>query len=274
MEMYIKKTVKAGNSSAVILPRSWLNKSVRVELIKKTNDTILEEVIGILQKHIPLSSIIGIYLSGSHARNENEEMSDIDILVITDNIDKEPINEGTYSITLISKDLLSQKLNLDLLPVGQMITEAKPLMNEEYLKNISVTVTEKNVKWYLDSTKDKLEMLKKYMDISAGRNKEYAGDRIIYTLVLRIRTLEIIKNLIQNKDYSNKELIKLIKNITGSTSAYNSYIAVKNNITKINSKNNTKTQTKMEEALKLYNYLNKDLDDVKGMVRGISKRKK
>ena len=29
MESKIKKTVKAGNSSAVILPRAWLNKNVR-----------------------------------------------------------------------------------------------------------------------------------------------------------------------------------------------------------------------------------------------------
>ena len=31
MEAQIKRAVKAGNSSAVILPRAWLNKEVRVE---------------------------------------------------------------------------------------------------------------------------------------------------------------------------------------------------------------------------------------------------
>ena len=39
MNMEIKKTVKAGNSSAVILPRAWLNQEVRVELVKKSQET-------------------------------------------------------------------------------------------------------------------------------------------------------------------------------------------------------------------------------------------
>jgi antitoxin component of MazEF toxin-antitoxin module len=45
MEIQIKKAIKAGNSSAVILPRAWLNKDIRVELIKKTPEIILSEVI-------------------------------------------------------------------------------------------------------------------------------------------------------------------------------------------------------------------------------------
>ena len=45
MEIQIKKTVKAGNSSAVVLPKSWLNQNVRVELIKKTPEIMLLDVI-------------------------------------------------------------------------------------------------------------------------------------------------------------------------------------------------------------------------------------
>ena len=36
MEIQIKKTIKSGNSSAVILPKSWLNEQVRVELVKES----------------------------------------------------------------------------------------------------------------------------------------------------------------------------------------------------------------------------------------------
>ena len=49
MEIQIKKAVKAGNSSAVILPRTWLNKEVRIELVKKTPDIILSDMIKILK---------------------------------------------------------------------------------------------------------------------------------------------------------------------------------------------------------------------------------
>ena len=52
MQVQIKKTVRAGNSSAVVLPKAWLNKQVRIELVRKTNQTILLETLEILQKHM------------------------------------------------------------------------------------------------------------------------------------------------------------------------------------------------------------------------------
>ena len=73
MEIQIKRAVKAGNSSAVILPRSWLNKDVRIELVKKTPETMLCEVINTVKGHIDLKEIIGIYLTGSYARGEENE---------------------------------------------------------------------------------------------------------------------------------------------------------------------------------------------------------
>lgn len=53
MEFQIKKAIKAGNSSAVILPRDWLNQKVRIELVKKTPEVILSDVLEILREHIP-----------------------------------------------------------------------------------------------------------------------------------------------------------------------------------------------------------------------------
>jgi len=90
MNMEIKKTVKAGNSSAVILPRAWLNQEVRVELVKKSQETILFDTINIAKKYMELKDIIGIYLAGSYARGEESKDSDIDILIISNNIDKDP----------------------------------------------------------------------------------------------------------------------------------------------------------------------------------------
>ena len=123
MEIQIKKTVKAGNSSAVVLPKAWLNKEVRVELIKKNSETILLEVIKILREHLDLKEIMGIYLTGSYARGEEDENSDIDIFVLTKDIERKMIREGIYNILIISSELLKQKLNQDLFPVGQMIKE-------------------------------------------------------------------------------------------------------------------------------------------------------
>ena len=149
MEIQIKRAVKAGNSSAVILPRAWLNRKVRVELAEKDSETILIEVIGVVKKHLPLDKIIGVYLVGSYARSEQSEESDIDVMVITSDVDMNMIEEGIYNILVISSELLNQKLDRDLLPVGQMIKEARPLINSELLELLDVKVTKKNVKWAL-----------------------------------------------------------------------------------------------------------------------------
>ncbi len=255
MEIEIKKAVKAGNSSAVILPRAWLNQEVRVELVKKNPETILLDVIGIVKKYIDLKEIIGIYLAGSYARGEESKDSDIDVLVITSNIDKEMIKDGIYNILIISKELVEQKLNHDLFPIGSMIKEAKPLINHIYLSSLKVKVTRENVKWYIDTTKEKLELIREILD-----RKKNISNRVIYTLILRIRTLYIIQKLIKNKPYSKKDFINLISKISGSRNAYNSYLAIKNNLEEEN-------KTTKEEAEKLYSYLKKQLSDVRKELR-------
>jgi len=255
MEIQIKKTVRAGNSSAVILPRAWLNKNVRVELIKKTPEIMLSDVVQIVKKYIELKEIIGIYLTGSYARGEEDENSDIDILIITNNTDKEMIHEGIYNLLLISKQLLKQKLEQDLFPVGQMIKEAKSLLNSSYLESVEIKITKRNIKWYLDTTEDKLEIIKKLINKKEG----YIDDRVVYTLILRIKTLHIIKKLIEDKAYSKKDFIKIIRNISKGT-AYERYLAVKNDL-------ENKRKISIKEAERLYNYLEKELREVKDLLK-------
>lgn len=259
MEVQIKKAVKAGNSSAVILPRAWLNKNIRVELIEKTPETILSDVINIIKNHIKIEDIIGIYLTGSYAREEENKTSDIDILVITRDVDKEMIKEGIYNILLVSSKLLKQKLESNLFPIGQMIKEAKPLLNSDYLSSIKIKVTKRNVKWYLDTTEDKLKLIKEILDKIKKNNKRYVNDRIAYTLILRIRTLYIIKKLIKNEDYSKKDFIKIIKKVSKGTNTYDRYLAVKNDLEE-------KHIVSIEEAERLYEYLKKELAEVKKLV--------
>jgi len=262
MEIKIKKTIKAGNSSAVILPRSWLNKEVRVELIKKTPEIILSEVIDNIKKYVSLEKIIGIYLVGSYARGEEDENSDIDILVITSDIDKEMISEGSYNILIMSTELLKQKLNQDLFPVGQMIKEAKPILNSNYLDLIGVKITKKNIRWYLDTTEDKLRIIKEIIDKMKKKNKKYLNNKIAYTLVLRIRTLYIIEKLIKNDNYSKKDFIKIIKNISKGINAYEGYLAVKNSLEERNGIN-------IEETERLYTYLKNQLSKVKKLLNNL-----
>ena len=166
------------------------------------------------------------------------------------------ITEGIYNILLVSEKLLNQKLSSDLFPVGQMLKEARPLLNAFYLDSKKINVTNKNVKWYLDTTEDKLKIIKSIIEKMKSNNKNTLSDRVAYTLVLRIRTLYIIKKLIENKPYSNIELIKLIKKISNGTNAYERYLAVKNNLEE-------KHFLSLEEAIKLYEYLDRQYSEVK-----------
>ncbi|MFH1316476.1 MAG: nucleotidyltransferase domain-containing protein [Candidatus Woesearchaeota archaeon] len=261
MEVKIKKTIKAGNSSAVVLPRSWLHKDVRIELVKKTFEDMVLDVIEIVRAHIELKEIIGVYLTGSYAREEEDEHSDIDIMVVTKDIDKQMIHEGIYNILIISTELLKQKLKQDLLPVGQMIKESKAILNSDYLSSIKIKVTKKNISWYIDTSKDKLRIIKKILKRNEERGRKGVNDLVIYTLVLRIRTLDIIKKLIKNEDYSKKDFIKTIRKISKGERAYERYLAVKNNLEE-------KEVVSLEEAKRLYEYFKDQLSEVKRLLRG------
>ncbi len=256
--MIVKKAVKAGNSSAVILPRAWLNKEVRIELIEKTPEIILADTLEIIKKYLRPEKIIGIYLVGSYARGEQDENSDIDVLVITDNIDKEMIKEGIYNILIVSYQLLSQKLEQNLFPVGQMIKEAKPLLNSNYLKSIKIKVTNKNVKWYLDTTEEKIKLIKEVTNKSKEKKKAHLDDAVAYTLILRIRTLYIIEKLIKNELYSKKKFLEIIKKLSG-LNAYEAYENVKNN-------SKQKNKVSIEEVEKLNNYLENQLTKIKELL--------
>ncbi len=255
--MIVKKAVKAGNSSAVILPRAWLNREVRIELINKTPEIILADTLEIIKKYLCPEEIIGIYLVGSYARGEEDKDSDIDLLVITDDIDKELIKEGIYNILTVSYQLINQKLDENLFPVGQMIKEAKPLLNSNYLKSIEVKVTNKNVKWYLDTTEEKLSLIQKIIKKAKEKKKANLNDAVAYTLILRIRTLYIIEKLIKNEKYSKKEFLNLIKNLAG-LNVYEAYQNVKNN-------SEQKNKVTIEEIEKLNNYLKNKFEEIKRM---------
>lgn len=255
-EAHVKKAVRAGNSSAVILPRAWLNKEVRVELVRKSNETILADVISILKDYINYEKVMGVYLVGSYARGEETDESDIDILVITSEVDMEMIKEGAYNIMVISYELLRQKLERDLLPIGQMIKESKALLNSRLISSLEVRVTRKNVRWYLDTTGSKLELVKKAINLAKKKNKNNLDNVIAYTLVLRIRTLHIIEKLAKNEAYLKIDFVRLVRSVSGGSMAYECYLAVKNN-------SNKSKGISIDEGEKLYEYLKEELEIVK-----------
>ena len=74
-----KRVVPFGNGSIVYTPKTWIGRDVIITLPKFS---LKEELFRILDPFLEI--IKGVYIYGSYARNESEDDSDIDVLVICD----------------------------------------------------------------------------------------------------------------------------------------------------------------------------------------------
>ena len=244
----IKTAIRVGNSAGVLLPRELLGREVRV-VLEPLN--IEKEVLDILMNKEILNNIIGIYLIGSYARGEQMIGSDVDILVITDKINKR-IKKGKYEMICISKEEIENQLEENALPILAMIKEAKIIINQDLIKNyLSSPLTEKNLRYHIETTKSAMNVVEKDLELSKEIKQE-ASDASAYSLILRLRTLYIIDCIKKGKMWSKKDFLKLVKNISGSVNAYGRYLSSKN-------KNTLECKLPIKEAEKLMDYINKKM---------------
>jgi len=248
-QQLIKNTIKLGNSSAVILPNTWKYKKVKIQLVE---ESITEDILEILLKSDLLKQTIGIYLTGSYARNEETEESDIDILVITDSIDKQ-IKQGTYEITFVSKDNLDKKLKSSLYLIS-LIKEAKPLLNKPLIEQYKKATTNLPLKKYLKEIKSMININKQMADLDKD-----AGDKVsdgtVYSVILRLRELYLINTILNKKQYNKKEFLELINN----QGLYGAYLRIKNDQ---KSKDNSQVED-VEKVLDISEKLIKKLENGK-----------
>ncbi len=251
-----KPIIQVGNSAGVILPKKWLNGEAKIILIKKPKN-IKQEVLNILEEELP--SIIGLYVVGSYARGEQNAESDIDILGITTNIDRR-IKSGKYEIILISYKKLNRALKENILPLLPMLREALPIVNEKIIEEYkSYSITKNNLKWHIETTISALRLAKEAIDFAREDNKK-VSDNIIYSLILRLREVYIIKCLIQNKIANNSGLISIIKSICGSLNAYNAYQRSKSSL-------KSRRRISIKEAESIYNYVFSGVEEQKSWIK-------
>lgn len=252
----IKNTIKLGNSAGVLLPREWLGNRVKVTIEPLHPE---KEIIDILNEANLLPEIMGLYLVGSYAREEQTLESDVDILAITFNLNKK-IKTGPYEIICVSKQELENQLNENALPILPMLLESKAIINKELIKKyLSTKINYKNLKYHLETTKSALKIIKEDLDFSK-KSKENASDASAYSLVLRLRTFYIIECLKKGKRWSKKEFLALIEKISGSTIAYERYLSSKNENTACN-------KIPIEQAEELMQYLNTELGELEKWLR-------
>lgn len=207
METIVKQAREVGTSAGVLLPRSWLDKQVVVTLFSPSKEEIAKDIMEILVKKDLNEGVKGIYLFGSYARGEQDSESDIDVLIITQKINK-LINYGNYEIMLVSEENFSKNLasNLSYLSI---MKEIKVVMNRELIEKYSLKKQKLNLRKLLIEIEKIIKINKEMVELCRERNKKIP-DGMIYSIVLRLRELYLIKCLISNKKYYKKDFIKIV----------------------------------------------------------------
>jgi len=220
METIIKQTREVGTSAGVLLPRHWLNKEVVVTLYQPSIKEISAEAVSKLVWLGLNADIIGLYLYGSYARGENEPKSDIDLLAITANTNR-LVKEGNYEILLVSKKNLLKNLPTSI-AYQSAIMEAKPIINKEFIENARKNMPRFNYKKALREIKRIIRINKDAVETCRSQGMKIP-DGIIYSLVLRLREIYLIRIIIRNKSFSKKDFLEIV-----GRKAYSAYERIKN----------------------------------------------
>ncbi|MBM3233602.1 nucleotidyltransferase domain-containing protein [Candidatus Pacearchaeota archaeon] len=226
METIVKQAREVGTSAGVLLPRKWLNKQVVVTLFNPSGEKILQDIIPCLFKHNLNEDIRGIYLFGSYARGDFDFNSDIDILILTEKTDK-LINCNNYEILMVSEDSFSKNLpnNLNYL---SLLKEIKIIFNKELIEKYRNKKYKFNVKKYLPEI-ERIAGINRDTVKTCQENNMNVPDGIVYSIVLRLRELYMIKCLVSGKNYYKKDFLKLIEE-----KIYSAYLRIKRNEKELN----------------------------------------
>ena len=248
-EQLIRIVSQVGNGAHVFTPKEWVNEKVLIIRLDKKD--IKEKILERLYPH--LDQIIAVSLYGSYARKEENDDSDIDVLVIA----KERFNlekKKGWDITIIPKDKFQQALELNPILIYSVLNEAVPIINEEYLDNFKKDkIKVKYFKPFLEETLASLSSDKEILGLDKITGK-FASSSLIYSLFLRLRGIFIINSLLAKEDYSNLLFKKWILDNckVKYEKIYSSYKSIRNNEVK-------KEEVLLNEAESLLILLEKEL---------------
>ena len=95
---------KYGNSGGVYLPSSWIGSEIEVSLIRRPQNPGRDLTLALAGE---MKHIVSILVYGSYARDEQENESDIDVIIVRDNHSKEikiphELKKMNYDIRLMT----------------------------------------------------------------------------------------------------------------------------------------------------------------------------
>ena len=218
-----------GNSAGVLLPKEFEGKEVKIILIDRTLE-IKKEIFSILSSY--LEDILGIYLVGSYARGEETEDSDIDIIAISKNTRKEIIS-GKYHISITPLDNIKKTMKAYPELVFPRLMESKAILNYSLLEELQkIKIEKSSFKNFVEDSKRVIKINKGFLELDKNKSDYVKTKRIVYSLILRLRGILLIKGVLEKKKYSNKIFKKWLLEILNEEEfekAYSIYMAIKDN---------------------------------------------
>jgi predicted nucleotidyltransferase len=252
----VRNIVRVGNSAGVILPKDWYGGQAKVVLMQKPI-SIKKDVLEILSPY--LESILGIYLVGSYARNEQTSDSDVDVIAISKNLKKEIIS-GKYHISVYTLESIEKTLQDNAITIAPRLLEARPILNTSLLDALKQLITKKFVfSKYLEETKRVIKINHGLLKLDQEQATP-ASESIVYSLILRLRGIFIIKTILRKEKYSTRLFLKWLEKANMSRKEaiilYNVYKAIRDN-------QKIKETVRVDLAEKLLRFVEKEMENVK-----------
>ncbi len=248
-EQIVRIAKTFGNGAHVFVPKEWVGE--QLFLVRPKKKTLKEKILDVLDDY--LDSIVGVYLYGSYARDEQVEDSDIDLFVMTDK--KLKIRAKGFEIICLEQNDLEKALKLEPLLMYSIFSEAKPIINARLLEEFKLKYKPKNI-YFKEFFKDCKRIIKVNEEFLETENEEYLkSEAIVYSLVLRLRGLFIIKSLLSGNKYSHKLFKSWVKSNLKDVDFNSIYEAYR--LSKIDNKIIQKI--KVEDIKRLMDFFKKEL---------------
>jgi len=202
--METKLASKFGNSAHIVLPKWYVGRRIKFITQPRTFEDIKSGILGVLKPY--LENIVGVYLYGSYARNEQTMDSDMDILVIAAEKLRITGRIDDYSVVSATTEEIEEALSSNAVLILPIIKEAKAIINPILLEAYKDSkFTKSNTLDFLEGTKKILELNKKGLELG------FEIGSLVYSLMLRIRGLLMIRAISNNGLYSKSLLLDFLE---------------------------------------------------------------